>query len=107
LWWEARGGADGAAETRAQSEDGEQMTNDRYPLRPAIRSRAPGVVTGGVGGERAEPGTLLRRIDVRDAVAPDTADTLQRFFLTGRRLARAHAMTALATKSRPTEAPPP
>ncbi|WP_073227099.1 hypothetical protein [Streptomyces sp. NBRC 110465] len=63
------------------------MTNDRDPLQQAIRSRAPGAVTGGVGSERAEPGTLLRRIDVRDAVIPDTDDALDRFFLTGRRLA--------------------
>ncbi|MER6116094.1 hypothetical protein [Streptomyces sp. NPDC001743] len=31
-------------------------------------------------------GALLRRIDVRDAVVPDTADALDRFFLTGRRV---------------------
>ncbi|MEW2626213.1 hypothetical protein [Streptomyces sp. NPDC048106] len=62
------------------------MIKNRVPPQP---TDAPGLGrTGGDAiGEGAERGTLLRRVDVREVVVPDTADALDRFFLTGRRVA--------------------
>ncbi|PCG87222.1 hypothetical protein CIB93_05175 [Streptomyces sp. WZ.A104] len=61
------------------------MINEHPPARQADDPRLQHAERATNDGRETD--SLLRRIEVCDAVVPDTADALDRFFLTGRRSA--------------------